>query len=547
MDFLFRFFKEVRAINNTIKGKNFALGYQKNLNIFSDDKTQANMALLEGSAKTSIKTPFLFSSNKQQKANSILKVQTRAFSSETSQNQMEASFADSKEDVFISLEKEALLDLEITAHNTEEAKGIPKNILITGATGFVGKHLLIELLNTTDAHIYCLVREKSIEHAMKKLEKSLLLHGLWHKIDSARIIPVLGDVRKPFLGIQEAEFNRLSELIDSIYHSAAVINFDPYDALKQTNVIGTKEVLRFACAKKLKQVHHISTANVFNEGVCLNQRIINELTPIENEKHYRVAGYPSSKWVAERLVLLAMKRGIPCNIYRLGLVIWNDETGKCEENQWFYKLVKSCLMLHAFPTELNKLICMIPVNIAAKAIRSLSQQKATNKAYHIWEPKSYSLEDLSKIFHSETLIPLKHASEWLECLERYNNIQGELPITPILRGEDPQDSTVIKQRFMGIFNAPTFNNYISEVTWDNLPWSNTFTPFKGLKMFVSELYKDITHITPEVKQEMLLGYGVKATTISSLNKPDVIPITESTKLPPSKQPENVGSKPKVAP
>lgn len=524
----------LRTVNNTKEGRIFAPGYQKDLSTFGNYyKAHINPPLLKGLTETHAKSPYW-------------KMQTRTFSSEENLNQTEVIFDSANNDPLVNLEKEAVLDPEITAAtNRTEASNVPKNILITGATGFVGKHLLIELLNTTNANIYCLIRETSITNAEKRLEESLLSHNLWQKAYSARIIPILGDISRPYLGMQEAEFNGLSKIIDNIYHSAAVMNFDSYYDLKQANVIGTKEVLRFACMGRLKRVHHISTANVFSEVTCLKPRTIDETTSIKNEKHYSCAGYPSSKWIAEELVFIAMKRGIPCNIYRLGLVIWNDETGKCEETQWFYKLIKSCLMLHAFPTELNNLICMIPVNMAAKAISFLSQQKTINETYHIWEPKSYSLEDISKVFHHETFIPLKPAFEWLECLAHYNNTQEELPIIPILRGESSQNNALIKQRFMGIFNAPTFNYYRSESTWGNLTSRNTLTPFKGVKIFVAELYKNIKSVNTEMKQEVL--FGGYSRTINSLDKQNVTTINPTESGLPNEQAGSVGGKPKVTP
>ena len=63
----------------------------------------------------------------------------------------------------------------------------------------------------------------------------------------SRIIPVLGDLSKPLLGLTEQEFQQIASLVDVIYHAGAIVNFIyPYSQLKTTNVLGTQEILRLA-------------------------------------------------------------------------------------------------------------------------------------------------------------------------------------------------------------------------------------------------------------------------------------------------------------
>jgi thioester reductase-like protein len=111
----------------------------------------------------------------------------------------------------------------------------------------------------------------------------------------------------------------LAETIDCIIHSAALVHWIyPYEQVKAQNVLGTQEIIRLAATTRIKSVHHISTTSVFDsaEHSDLNKTVYED-DPLENPAGL-TGGYPQSKWVAEKLVMEARKRGIPANIYRPG-------------------------------------------------------------------------------------------------------------------------------------------------------------------------------------------------------------------------------------
>ncbi|RQH19830.1 SDR family oxidoreductase, partial [Okeania hirsuta] len=136
----------------------------------------------------------------------------------------------------------------------------PQNILLTGATGFVGTYLLDELLQKTSANIYCLIRANDTDLAKQKLKDKLESYLLWNEEKfSSRVIPVVGDLSSKFFGLPTEEFSFLANQIDVIYHSGAWTNhLYPYTILKPTNVLGTQEVLRLASQTYVKPVHFIS-------------------------------------------------------------------------------------------------------------------------------------------------------------------------------------------------------------------------------------------------------------------------------------------------
>ena len=161
----------------------------------------------------------------------------------------------------------------------------PKNVLLTGVTGFVGAFLLYELLARTDATVWCLVRAENELKARKRLRKNMEKYDLWDaagEFDSSgsRVQVLVGALDKPLLGLSENEFEEMAGVVDSIYHVAAQINgVLPYGRLKAPNVGGTVELIRMACMRKPypAALHHISTLSVFPPVAGLVARESDEL------------------------------------------------------------------------------------------------------------------------------------------------------------------------------------------------------------------------------------------------------------------------------
>lgn len=295
----------------------------------------------------------------------------------------------------------------------------PKAILLTGATGFLGAYLLEELLQKTSADIYCLVRCSNIEEGKNRLQKNLEFYSLWQDGFNSRIIPIVGDLGKPLFGLSQLAFNELAAIIDIIYHNGAWVNSArPYSTLKLVNVLGTQEVLRLASREQTKPVHFVSTLGVFLGD---NQEEIAKITEMDSPNFVNLqGGYRQSKWVAEQLVMVAQKRGLPACIYRPSRIIGNSKTGINGNFQDFLCiLLKGCIQLKKFP-DLNTQIDIVPVDYVSGAIVGLSQQKNhASKVFHLinsqlisWETFFNSLQllgySLEKVDYDNFYAELKY-------------------------------------------------------------------------------------------------------------------------------------------
>ncbi|MFB2922783.1 MULTISPECIES: amino acid adenylation domain-containing protein [Aerosakkonema] len=338
----------------------------------------------------------------------------------------------------LDLSAEAVLEEEIRPQSlTFNEVSEPKCIFLTDATGFVGSYLLYELLQQTTADIYCLVNASNSDEAKNRLPTQLEFYSLWQSSFSSRIIPVIGNLSQPLLGITTTEFESLANQIDVIYHTGECNNvIYPYSALKAINVTATQDVLRLASQIKIKPVHFISTLGVFYSPHYFQRQLIAESDPLDCSQGL-TSGYGQSKWVAEKLMMMARERGLPVCIYRLGRISGNSQTGTVATDDWLFKMIKGCIQLGISP-ELEMMVEMIPVDYASKAIVCISQAKSSlGKAFHITNHSQISWEALTNWIQSFGY-PVKQISfeEWHKELIHHlkdfpeNALNSLLPLFP---------------------------------------------------------------------------------------------------------------------
>jgi amino acid adenylation domain-containing protein/thioester reductase-like protein len=295
----------------------------------------------------------------------------------------------------VDLEADTHLDSTIRPETPFSASTTePQRIFLTGASGFLGAFLLHELLQQTQADIYCLVRASSLEQARAKLFSNLKRYLVPQEGLEHRVVPILGDLSQPNLGISEPEFRTLANEIDLIYHNGAFVNLIyPYSALRAANVLGTQEILKLASQVKTKPVHFISTLDVFQSPHYVGMSQILESDELACSDGLS-DGYAQSKWVAEKLLKTAHERGIPVSIYRPGTITGHSQTGASQANDLICRLIKGLAQLGLAPNlDLN--MSLTPVDYVSQAIIHLSRQSASlGQAFHLVSPHTVSFSQL---------------------------------------------------------------------------------------------------------------------------------------------------------
>ncbi len=297
----------------------------------------------------------------------------------------------------LDLAQEAVLDEAIAPTSATEPTPVQavQSILLTGGSGFLGAFLLRDLLEQTTAKLYCLVRAADQKSAMRKLQQNLKAYGLWKERYRSKLIPIVGDLAQPQLGIAPEQFEQLATQIDVIYHNAAVLNFVyPYSALKSTNVLGTQEVLRLACHKKIKPLHYVSTDAVFDSSAYYGREVL-ESEPILYTEGIDL-GYTQTKWVSEKLVTIARDRGLPVAIYRPPLIAGDSLSGTWNTDDFTCRFLKGCIQMGSMP-DMNCGLTLVPVDYVSGAIAHLSQQpESLGQAFHLNNPHDSSWADVTQ-------------------------------------------------------------------------------------------------------------------------------------------------------
>ncbi len=312
-----------------------------------------------------------------------------------------------------------------------------KHILLTGATGFLGGHILNDLLTSTNAKIHCLVRKNGRQSMTNRIIHHLKKYKLWKDDFHKRIISVRGDLSKPLFGLSTNAFSKLSKKIDTIIHAGAQVNFlFPYDRLKSINVKGTQTVLQLACTGQAKVVHHISTNAIFDAQEYLNTDTIVCEDVVPAKPPTLIGGYTQSKWVSERLVANAGERGLPIVIYRPGGISGSSQTGIMNSDDILSVLLQLCISVKKIPNIFTH-FDFVPVDFVSRIIVGGVNHPFQKRVYHILHLKpvilAKAIRELKKMGIKATAVPY---ADWLKAVKEFSDreVVGELAkVQPLLQ------------------------------------------------------------------------------------------------------------------
>jgi thioester reductase-like protein len=268
----------------------------------------------------------------------------------------------------------------------------PREILLTGATGFLGAHLLSELLATTNARVWCLVRARDEGDALRRVADAAAQYELPAPADG-RVMPLPGDLAEPGLGLSDAQFRDLARDIDVIYHAGALVNFIyPYQELRAANVAGTREIVRLAGLYRGIPVHYVSTTAVLAGLGVAGVHEVTEETPLSSPERLRM-GYVETKYVAEELLRSAGRAGLPVAIYRPLDIVGSVDTGAWSTSTELCALIKYMTDTGLAP-DIDLPLDFVPADVCAAAIRHISASGGTGRTYHLASPKHALLRSL---------------------------------------------------------------------------------------------------------------------------------------------------------
>ncbi|WP_372405578.1 amino acid adenylation domain-containing protein [Streptomyces luteireticuli] len=284
---------------------------------------------------------------------------------------------------------DTVLDEDIRPGNGPRPSGTPRRILLTGATGFVGSHLLAELLAVTDAEIVCPVRAADGAEATERLRRSFAEQRLPWPADGKRITAVPADLSRPLLGLKDGLFAELAATCDAIWHNAATVSImRDYSSLRAANTEATRQLLRMA-AERSVPLHLVSTLSVAPPR-SHSPEVPEAFLPAHPGLVY---GYQQSKWASERLLEQAAERGLPATLHRLGRVTGPAGTGFVNQRDFLWSVLRSGIPAGIVP-ELFEAEVWTPVDYVARAVVRLSLTAASGTVFNHAPVPQVRLNDL---------------------------------------------------------------------------------------------------------------------------------------------------------
>ena len=208
-------------------------------------------------------------------------------------------------------------------------------ILVTGATGLVGSHLLLHLLENEE-RVCAIYRNKNsilkTKHVFELYQKEHLFDNInWVEAD-------INDVPSLEIAFQNIEY---------VYHCAALISFDPKDEekLRKINIEGTANIVNFCLAKNIKKLCYVSSIAALG-NLAENENLITEETEWNPEKPH--SDYAISKYGAEMEVWRAQQEGLQVVIVNPGVILgpgfWEQSSGE------IFSKVKNGLLFYSTGT-----------------------------------------------------------------------------------------------------------------------------------------------------------------------------------------------------
>lgn len=260
---------------------------------------------------------------------------------------------------------------------------------VTGATGFIGRHL-VERLLSRGRRVFALVRPES----MQKLDA---LRERWGP-RASRVVPIAGDLAGESLGVSRADLRRLGGKIDHLFHLAAIYDLQAgSEEQDSANVAGTRHALQFAEAVEAGCFHHassIAAAGLYRGS--FRENMFEEATGLDHP-------YFRTKHESEALV---RGHGRPWRVYRPGIVVGHSQTGqidKIDGPYYFFKMIQK--LRQSLPPWFPMIgleggyINLVPVDYVAAAMDHIAHLPGQDgQCFHLTDPRQRRVGEVLNLF-----------------------------------------------------------------------------------------------------------------------------------------------------
>ena len=263
---------------------------------------------------------------------------------------------------------------------------------VTGATGFIGRRLVEQLLDKRQGKVHVLVRENSKARLEDLIERWSMVVG---PSAAERVQPVVGDLRRPLLGLEQDQVAELRGKVTHFFHLAAVYDMTaPAERNTAVNVGGTTHAVELARAVDAKHLHHVSSIAVAGtyKGVFEEDMF--------DEGQRLPSPYHLTKFESERIV--REQPYVPWRVYRPGIVVGDSKTGEMDKVDGPYYFFKAIQRMRQLLPEWVPLVGLdlghtnvVPVDWVAGALEHIAHEPGLDgKAFHLTDPRPQRVDEL---------------------------------------------------------------------------------------------------------------------------------------------------------
>lgn len=322
--------------------------------------------------------------------------------------------------------------------------------LLTGATGFLGSHLLRELLDRGQK-VLCLVRCASETVGLERIRDTFCRYRLdTQRMENVRIVK--GDITLPNLGLPDDVYKRLSELVTDIVHCAATVNMlANYEELKGVNVTGTRNMIYFCLTGARKRLHAASTLSVFvstdrNSGVAYESDDLSTPTNI-------YGGYGQTKFVAEKMVQAVNPACCDVFIYRFGLLCGDTNHGISAPKDFLGMFFRGAKTIGVLPYDISDAmeVDITPIDQASYMVADVIEN-GNPDVYHIASEHPLNYNHLCMLMQREGII--SDIVDYNQWLPKIDNFVENADVQALRMALCRMDETLFGQmRYMDLFQT----------------------------------------------------------------------------------------------
>jgi amino acid adenylation domain-containing protein/thioester reductase-like protein len=310
------------------------------------------------------------------------------------------------------------------------------DIILTGATGFLGAHILSNFIDNKKGKAYCIIRSNEEDSAEDRLRKRLnfFFGDKYNDKFNNRIIVIEGDITKNNFGIDSKELNNILKNITTVINSAAYVkHYGDSNLFYSINVLGTQNAVDF-CLKNKKELIHISTLSVSGnmlEGGVLDQDDITSKKDFTERDLYIGQNlnniYVYTKFIAERIILEnVISKGFKAKIIRAGNLTGRFSDGKFQPNveeNAFANRIKALLEIKVIPNSLTNIyIELTPIDYISDAIIKLSSINTNKNVFHLYNYNHITFSHVINILNNQEIeIKVVQKKEFSDIIKMYLN------------------------------------------------------------------------------------------------------------------------------